>query len=353
MQHFKHSLIPLALCAVATAANAQSNITTGNDAVQMSISGRIDLEMLNKYSLSTTNNTTGTQEAIDDGSTGRIKFSGTSKISDDLNSFFDLELRAKFDSGTQDDSTALFKDKAWVGLNSVKYGTMRMGRMSGPLNDIVVAGRYEAFGGDSYASMGSRQASATDKWNNAFNYQTPVFDGFAAGFTFRKGESATAANSAGFYGTYANPAGTGLGLSVGWQQEQDSVYTTAMNDMETAGLGINYKFSNNVTIMSTWARTSRLGQNDNLSNTTFTAGAKVPYGPGEIRVSYENIDMSGAFSTEVDKELVSIGYHWPLNKSTSVNFSLKNEKNKNFNSDGSDKNTVQGTGYGVGLRMAF
>nr|WP_315465994.1 porin [uncultured Rhodoferax sp.] len=349
MQHFKHSIIPLALCAIGSTALAQSgpsNITSGNDAVQMSISGRVDLGMFNKHVASATSNTSNANnESVDGDSTGRIKFSGTSTINEDINSFFDLEMRATMDNGTQDG--VLFKDKAWVGLASKKYGALRLGRMSGPLTDVVVAGRYEAFGGDSYASNGTRQAGATDKWNNAVNLQSPSMGGVVVGLSHKKGED-NAENFRNGTGAYISYTGDLLGLAFGIQEEGESL----TSDKQTTGFGANYKIGT-ATIMATWARTTRLNAADDGSRTVFTTGFKLPYGPGEVRVSYKNEDQNMAVSSDVDSEGWGVGYFWPLNKSTSINVSVRNDILKNYNANGSDKNTVQGTGYGVGLRMVF
>jgi len=40
-----------------------------------------------------------------------------------------IEMRFNADNGAQNDSAALFKDKAWVGLTSKKYGDLKLGRL--------------------------------------------------------------------------------------------------------------------------------------------------------------------------------------------------------------------------------
>ena len=348
MKHLKVMLLPIALAAVSMTAMAQSNVK---------ISGRVDLGFGNVPSDLTKGTTK--QSKVDDSSTGRLNFSGVEQISADLSAFFALEMRFKADTGAQDDANALFKDKAWVGLNSKQFGEVKLGRMSSPLDAVVIAGRYEAFGGDSYASMGSRGAAIAAKWNNAIYYTTPTYSGFNAGVAAQTsetyyGSTATRASGQGFHIQYANGP---FSTAFGYQKEQDTKYTTDGNGMSTIGFGANYDFGV-ATLMTTYARSTDLGLYDGGKETVFTIGARIPMGPGQLRTSYRKIDdtnIASATSSASDKDSTkySVGYHYPLSKQTSINLSLAHEQKKTYNANGSIKTDYSGTGWEVALRKSF
>lgn len=342
MKHLKVMLLPIALAAVSMTAMAQES--------SVKISGRVDLGFGNMPS--DLSKDTTKQTKVDDSSTGRLNFSGVEEISADLSAFFALEMRFKADTGAQDG--VLFKDKAWVGLNSKQFGQVKLGRMSSPLDAEVIAGRYEAFSGDSYASMGSRGAAMAAKWDNAIYYNTPTYSGFNAGVAAQTSEATTGtrASGQGFHVQYANgPFSTALG----YQTEQDTKYTTAGNSMSTVGFGANYDFGV-ATLMTTYARSSDLGQYDGGKETVFTIGARVPMGPGQFRTSYRKIDdtnVNGTNDATKDKDSTrySVGYYYPLSKLTSINLSLAREKVTTFTANSST--TRSGTGYEVALRKNF
>ncbi|WP_180127615.1 porin [Rhodoferax sp. BLA1] len=343
MKHLKVMLLPIALAAVSMTAMAQSNVK---------ISGRVDLGFGNMPSDLGTGTTK--QSKVDDSSTGRLNFSGVEEISADLSTFFALEMRFKADTGAQDG--VLFKDKAWVGLNSKQFGQVKLGRMSSPLDAEVIAGRYEAFSGDSYASMGSRGAAMAAKWDNAIYYNTPTYSGFNAGVAAQTSEATTGtrASGQGFHVQYANGP---FSTAFGYQKEQDTKYTTSGNSMSTVGFGANYDFGV-ATLMTTYARSSDLGLYDGGKETVFTIGARVPMGPGQFRTSYRKVDdtkIASATSSASDKDSTrySVGYYYPLSKQTSINLSLAREKQERFNANGSTLTNFSGTGWEVALRKNF
>nr|CBA27038.1 hypothetical protein Csp_A00280 [Curvibacter putative symbiont of Hydra magnipapillata] len=184
----------------------------------LKISGRLDVGLKSAIPSDLSKETTAS-EAVDEGSNARLNFSGSSDIDADLSSYFMIEMRFNADNGAQNDSAALFKDKAWVGLTSKKYGDLKLGRLHSPQYGVSTAGRYEAFSGDSYASMGTRGALAANQWNNAVYYTTPTTSGFNAGLTFSKGEKAAA---------------NGIGAHVAYNEAQHQL-PLASNKSKTSG----------------------------------------------------------------------------------------------------------------------
>lgn len=353
-------LLPLVLCTLIGNAYAQSApaptappaAPAVTSTIPLKISGRLDVG-LRSVIPSDLSKDTNSSEAVDEGSNARLNFSGSSDINSDLSSYFMIEMRFNADNGAQNDSAALFKDKAWVGLNSKKYGDLKLGRLHSPQYGVATAGRYEAFGGDSYASMGSRGALAGNQWNNAVYYTTPTANGVNAGLIFSKGEK-TAANGIGAHLAYnSGPASAALSF----QQEQDKWDSTTQKTMDTVAMGAYYDFGV-VRVGATYARSTNANITSSGSQDVFTAGVRVPYGPGEIRASVRTIDeksrkSASDASSDVDSIRIGIGYAWMLDATTGVHFSLVRETQKRFNANGSDKSSASGEGAEISLRKTF
>lgn len=360
MRPIPSTLLPLTLCALISNAFAQSAPTPApastapavTSAIPVKISGRLDVGLRSAIPSDLSKETTSS-EAVDEGSNARLNFSGASDIDSDLSSYFMIEMRFNADNGAQNDSAALFKDKAWVGLSSKKYGDLKLGRLHSPQYGISTAGRYEAFSGDSYASMGSRGALAANQWNNAIYYTTPTANGFNAGLTFSKGEK-TAANGIGAHLAYTSgPASAAFSV----QQEQDKWDTTTQKTMDTVAMGAYYDFGI-VRVGGTYARSSKANITGSGSQDVFTVGVRVPYGPGEIRASVRNIDETSRksatdASSDVDSFRIGIGYAWLLDATTGVHFSLVRDTQKRFNANGSEKSNASGEGAEISLRKTF
>lgn len=342
MKRLKLALIPVALAALATGALAQSSVTIG---------GRIDLGLINAPDDLTKG--TDSQLKLNESSNGRLNISGREDMGDGLTSFFMLEMRFNADTGAQTDAATLFKDKAWVGLAGKNWGEVKLGRLHSPQYGTGVAGRYEAFFGDSYASMGTRGAMSANQWNNAIYYTTPTFSGFNAGVIWQAGE-ALVANGVGGHLAYASGP---LSVAFSYQKEQDKIATTAINTMETKTLGAYYDFGV-ARLMTTYARTTGANITDTGEETVYTVGARIPMGPGELRVSYRKMDDTARksatdASSDQDSTRYAIGYAYFMSKQTSINLSLVRESQQRFNANGSTKTDFSGTGYEVALRKMF
>ncbi len=342
MKRLKLALIPLALVALATTAAAQSSTT---------IAGRVDLGLINAPMDLTKG--TDTQTKLDESSNGRLNISGREDMGNGQTAFFMLEMRFNADTGAQTDAATLFKDKAWVGLAGTNWGEVKLGRLHSPQYGTGVAGRYEAFFGDSYASMGTRGAMSANQWNNSIYYTTPTVSGFNAGIIWQTGEGLVA-NGIGGHLVYANGP---LSVAFSYQKEQDKMVTTAKDTMETKTLGAYYDFGV-AKIMTTYALTTAANINDTGEEMVFTMGARIPMGPGELRASYRKIDDTARksatdASSDADSTRYSIGYAYFMSKLTSINLSLVRESQQRYNANGSTKTDFSGTGYEIALRKMF
>ncbi|WP_119157365.1 porin [Caldimonas tepidiphila] len=344
MNKMQLAVVAAAAAAFCGAVQAQaSNVT---------VYGRVDLGVRKAPVNLLTSGDTATSLA--DSSTGRIGFMGTEDLGGGNSAYFQLEHRFLGVSGMVD-GNVFWKDKAWVGLASKTLGKVQLGRQSSPADNLGVNGRFEAFGGDSYAGNGSRTARGAAKWDGAVYYTTPKLAGFTGGLAMApRGSAATRHDAAGFHLDYAMGK---LVLATTYQVEQDAIFTTASNSMKTATLAGAYDLGF-VRPSFTYARTNDLGQNDQGSSTVFTVGARIPAGPGEARVSFRRIDEerinnAGTFAGDRDSDRLGIGYHYPLSKRTSINLSAVREQLKSFNAAGAQATDFSANGYEVAVRHNF
>jgi predicted porin len=340
MKFLKLALVPAALAAVAAPASAQ-----------MTISGRLDLGVLH----APVDLSRGTERnwQVAESSSARLNFSGREDLGGGLSAYFVLEHRLVADTGAINDANAFWKDKSWVGLTSKTLGDLKLGRVHSAQYGTGVAGRYEAFFGDSYASMGTRGAKSANLWNNSVYYTTPTFGGFNAGVVLQAGES-TSARGEGGHMVYAQGP---VSVALSYQREQDSVSRVVGDTLKTATLGAYYDFGV-ARIMTTYARSTDVNITNTGTEVVYTLGARVPVGSGEIRTSFRKVNDTdirsrGNAADDRDSTRFSLGYAHFLSKQTSINLSLVREQQERFNANGTTRTDFTGTGAEVALRKMF
>ena len=216
-----------------------------------------------------------------------------------------------------------------------------------------MAGRSEAFFGDSYASMGTRGAKSANQWNNSVYYTTPTFGGFNAGVVLQAGESTTSRGEGGHLVYAQGP----VSVALSYQREQDSVSKVNGDTMKTATFGAYYDFGV-ARIMTTYARSTDVNITNTGTEVVYTVGARVPVGSGEIRTSFRKVNdtdirSKGNAADDKDSARFSLGYAYFLSKQTSINLSLVRENQERFNANGTTKTDFTGTGAEVALRKMF
>lgn len=330
-----------AMCLQVGGAQAQSSVA---------VYGRIDLGV--RHGPQDLTKSEDSVSYMDDSSRARLGFMGTEDLGGGNSAFFQLEHRFNSTTGAQD-GPVYWKDKAWVGLANKSVGQVRLGRMSSPQDWVGVAGRYEAFFGDSYASNGTRGAKSAAKWDSTVYYETPNWGGLNMGLALQAGPGERK-DARGLHVGYASGP---LSFMATHQIEQDPTAGASASDgMKTTTLGAFYDFGV-IKPMFTYARSTDLAANDRGREVVWTLGARIPAGPGEVRVSYRSLkdDLLNGATRAADREgaRLGVGYHYPLSKRTSVNLSLVRERIKAFEADGSLKYKRAGTGYEVALRHSF
>lgn len=340
MKHLKLALVPAALALLSTAASAQ-----------MVISGRLDMGVLN----APVDLTRGTEKnwQVAESSNARLNFSGREDLGGGWTSFFMIEHRFAADTGAITDANAFWRDKSWVGMDSKSFGEVKIGRLHSPQYGLGVAGRYEAFFGDSYASMGTRGARSANQWNNSVYYTTPNLGGVTAGLILAAGEGSRARGEGG----HLNYAKGPLSVALSYQKEQDSVSNVVGDTFKTATFGAYYDFGV-ARIMTTYAKSTDVNVTNTGEEVVYTFGARIPVGSGEIRTSYRKIDSTDTTAannkaTDRDSTRFALGYAHFLSKRTSINLSLVRENQVRYNANGTTRTDFSGTGAEAALRVMF
>lgn len=284
---------------------------------------------------------------IDDSSRGRIGFQGVEDLGDGLAAIYQLEHRLFADTGEQD-GDRMWKDKSWVGLTQRGVGSVRFGRMSSPVNERGVAGRFEAFGGDSLAGMGTRGAAQNEKWDNAVMLQTAYFGGFSVAAGYAMGEGTKQKDA---YGLQAEYKGERLIVSLAWQRDtRAATATRSADDWQTAALSATYDWGV-FELYGIAARSWDLGASNAGRAATYTVGASMPAGPGEVRLSYQASNQrlfnGSDRSADAQRRRGSLGYYYPLSRLTSLNFSLLHDRYRTATG------REMGSGGEVALRKNF
>lgn len=291
----------------------------------------------------------GSRTGVDDGSRSRIGLLGSENLGGGMRAFFHLEHSLRVDSGESRDPQRFFDDKAWVGLGHVRYGSVALGRLRSPVDEMTSGSRFDAFNGLGLGAAPGRSARAEEAWDNGVYYNSPSFKGLQFGFGLRAGEGETR-NARGLHVEYSDgPFDAGLA----YQVDGESLGSSS----RSFGGGMSYAFER-FTLSGTYVRSTDLGPLDTGSATTASLGASMPLGPGELRAAAAATDVDNLAGRhdarlDVDSTHLSIGYHYPLSKRTSVNAALVRRTRKTYFASGAVASDRKGHGAEVALRLMF
>ncbi|MFT4171592.1 MAG: porin [Rhodocyclaceae bacterium] len=289
-----------ALCAVP--AFAQSNVT---------IYGRVDVG----YRTFTND---GKATLQDEESSNRWGLMGEERLGNGLAAFFQLENRFRLDSGTQN-SDRQWKDKSFVGLKSKSLGAISLGRQSSVADTLYGGGAFEAFGGDTIASMPNRRAKAVAKWDNSMKYESPNFGGmFKAVTTIGLAEDSV---------IRATPWGVGGQLSLGGFKadlayQKDTIDTSLSGSQaamwKTWFVTGSYDFKV-AKILGGYAHSRGYKWNnwgdDSQRQTVYQVGISVPFGASTIMANIGQIeDKANDYKSKSSH--LGAGYWYNLSKRT-------------------------------------
>ncbi|MFA9438344.1 porin [Uliginosibacterium sp. sgz301328] len=294
-------LIGAAMClSFMVPAFAQSNVT---------VYGRVDMGYR-----TFTNDGKATLEDQESGN--RWGLIGEEDLGDGLSTFFQLENRFYLDTGMQD-SDRQWKDKAFVGLKSKRWGSVTLGRQSSVSDLLYGGGDFEAFGGDTIGKMPNRRARSVAKWDNAFKYESPYIGGVVQAIaTVGLKENAV---------VQKNPWGVGAKVNLGAFKadlvyQKDAVDGTKAALWKTWFVAGSYDFQV-VKVMAGVARSKGYewaGMGDkNATQTAYQMGLRVPFGANTIMATLGRIE-DNASGTKTKSNHVGLGYWYSLSKRTTL-----------------------------------
>ena len=286
---------------------------------------------------------------VDDGIRNRFGFRMKEELGDGLSAFVRLESSFRMDTGAQRDPARFWDDKAWVGLASLRYGTLIAGRIRTPIDDMVSGTRFEAFGGYSLASSLSRTGKASDAWDNAVYYTSPNLDGLKAGIGMRAGEGTLRRS----WGAHVEYASGPIDIVASYQVDGESL----VSDRRSYNLSATYVLGF-AKLFGTYVRTVDIGDHDAGRAYAATCGIQIPLRIGQLRASARRSPNTFANGVndragDIDTTHLGIGYHYPLSKSTSINASLVRQTRKTYDAGGTALTRRRGSGYDIGIRHYF
>jgi GBP family porin len=255
--------------------------------------------------------------------TSLFGFRGVEDLGGGLSAYFKLESGISPDLGAQGNATRLFNRESLVGLRDERFGAIQLGSQWTPI--LWLSSATDPFGramtGAQFTLFqGLAARGYTNQFSNAVQYITPKL----AGFTGRLMVSAPE-------GTLNKNRAAGIDYSVDrlyaglvYQSEQTDGTTLGIRSIgatrsNTLALGASYRMD--VAKLFGYAQTNHVSGQPNA--TGYMAGATVPVGQGEFRVSAMHTNRSNA-----DASLFAVGYAYFLSKRTMLYTSAARLDNK-------------------------
>ncbi|MEO8598975.1 MAG: porin [bacterium] len=328
----KKTLIALAvLGSIAGVAQAQSAVT---------IYGKLDVGVTK---------TTGQATKMDHNHNSRLGFKGSEDLGGGLSAIFQLENRFFADTGvlkTTSDAPAgtqqLFQAQSNVGLKG-NFGTVRLGRIYNPVDDIAVA--MDPFGQDGIGAM-QLNALAVTRQDNSLRYDSPDFSGFGAQAIYSLGEKpvgVTVANQNDGYGVAATYNNGPISLAAGWNRK------TNTNNSNYASIGGGYTFGP-AKIMALYedAKIKNVGATEQKQKNALI-GLAYNIGAGTINASYGQLKNADLLNQNHKDKKFALGYTHNLSKRTSLYADIARTDLDVANKAGNDKINA----YEVGVTHNF
>jgi predicted porin len=341
----KRFAVLVALAGVAATASAQSSV---------SMYGLVDLGV--RY---VKNGDASVNSVSSNGNnTSRLGFKGVEDLGDGLKAGFQLEAGFTPDSGLPSDPTRFFNRRSTLSLAG-NFGEVRVGR-----DYSVTYLGYEDYdvwsdiGLSSVGKFDSSLGTARDtavRADNQIAYFTPnTLGGFYGRLAIAPGEGVAGKKYWATRGGYANGP-----LDVSVTYGQTTVAPVGGEDQfKTFDVGASYDFGV-VKVSSYYSQSKWLATK--VANTY--VGLQVPVGPGLVRASYINSNLSGStragVSTDAnDAHQFALGYLYNLTKRTAIYTNVARVTNKGASAVAVDKNPTllagqNSTGFDLGLRHSF
>jgi general bacterial porin, GBP family len=345
-----------ALAMVAGTAQAQSSVT---------VYGVIDQGFVNTKTTASGVSTDVTTQPSGNNATSIIGFKGTEDLGGGLKAIFDLQADLGLGNvganNTAANSDTFFNRQAWVGLESAKLGTLRIGRISDVLDSTEGFANFtQVFDTEAAAAngLGGKNGSST-------RYDSPVIAGLQVSASYSADmvaaaelASASAGESA---GDLANSGTTGTtygvvyktgALTLGASAGKANVATSTLDGkLSTYYAGYNLGVAD-VRVQYTDNKAIDKSSNTNFTQTkTSEISASIPLamlGSGVAAIlHYESADVSNQAGAKANSDYKQYGV--VLTKALSKRTTLYTAyKTKDVDGTGSDVDT-----FGLGVTHAF
>jgi len=337
-----HACALAVLAALPQIACAQSSV---------SISGMVDTGLVYE-SGGADGSVTKVSSGIANGS--RLALRGSENLGDGLSAIFLLESGFQADTGALGQGGLLFGRQAYVGLSSVRWGTLSFGRQYSP-NYAAMAQVGDPFNAGMAGVFSSVFANAVPRMNNSVKYVSPKVEGVNLEVAYGAGESTGPDTSAG------ESAGAALVLSRGRLNARLGYHYRNNNTAQLQDRGpgrntllaLNYDFTaikvyfaygvneglNSAQLPVANAYGAALAPIPSVKSRDSLLGAQVPLGNGKLIVSAVHRDDRA--TPNQDATLYAIGYSYFLSKRTDLYTSYGRMHNRN------------GAGYTVNSAIDF
>lgn len=303
--------------------------------------------------------------------TSRLIVRGSEDLGGGLSASFHLEHGIALDTGTPASATQFWDRRSTLSLASKSLGEVRAGR------DFVPSysnwGRFDPFSYVGVASSSnfvsatplgpirsafSTNPNTTVRSSNAVQLLLPRgLGGLEGGAMVAAGEGGTAAN--GQHKVIGVRLGYGAGpvaVSVARTTSENNLTTTGK--FEDTALAGAYDLGA-IRLSAAWRQFKQASS----KQTNLLLGAIVPVGTGEVKVSWNRVDLSGSVGATVvdanDASQIGLGYVYNLSKRTALYATAARIGNKGaaaYAIAGGPSGLVGGgssTGYEAGVRHAF
>lgn len=288
---------------------------------------------------------------------------GTEDLGGGYKAIFDLNGFYSTDNGTSGrfPGDAMFSRNAFIGLDSDKAGTIRLGRNTTPyfistilfnplLDSYVFAPTiFHTYFGATSGAVADPGILGDSGWNNSVLYSSPSFGGLTANFMYGFGEQAGATGKNKWGGNLMYFSG-GFGATVAYQQVR---FNNVATDLAAAGfsrqdaaqIGLSYDF-NVVKLFAqgqyikTRATTAVDGD---IKHVNGQVGASVPIGAGSLLTSYA-FDKTDNALGDFKRNTFAVAFDYNLSKRTDVYGAYYYDKITGIE---------HGDTFGVGLRHRF
>ncbi len=274
--------VALLLCAGASAAMAQSNVT---------VYGLLDTGLVRVNNVNAAGDSVTKMPSLTGSFPSRLGFRGTEDLGGGLQAIFTLETGLTLDTGGMGQGNRLFGRQASVGLKGA-FGTVTLGRQ---VNMTYIAGLKSDVMGPNLFAIGSIDPYLPNaRSDNAIGY-LGNFDGLVAGATYSTGRDASSAGGP----AATNCAGEVAGNAKACRQ------VTALLGYEVAGYGVNMSYD---ILYGNTGAAGGLTSSDN-SDKRVTANGYFKVGEGKIAGGVvDRTTRAAAGLTESDLYFLGVSY---------------------------------------------